>query len=189
LPAPRRSGATSLEDAIARRRSVRDFAARALTNEQIGQLLWAAQGMTNRAQGLRAAPSAGALYPLEVFVVSATGTYLYEPNAHALVRVRGGDLRGPLARAAADQPSVRQAPVDLVIAALVARTRLKYGDRAERYVALEAGHAAQDVLLEATALGLGAVPVGAFDDQDVRRVLGLQVGEMPLYLLPIGYPK
>lgn len=188
LPPPHTSGDVELEQAIARRRSVRDFAARALTTEQIGQLLWAAQGVTDRARGFRAAPSAGALYPLEVYVVDAAGVYRYAPDAHALALVRAHDQREPLARAAFDQAAVREAPVDLVIVAVVARTRARYGSRAERYVALEAGHAAENVLLEATALGLGAVPIGAFEDDEVRRIVEAPDGAVPLYVLPVGHP-
>lgn len=187
LPAPHLSGALSLEDAIARRRSVRDFTPGVLTEEQVSQLVWAAQGITSREHGLRAVPSAGALYPLELYVVQASGAFHYQPLTHALHLVVARDLRDPLARAAHDQTSVRTAAVDLILVGVIARTRAKYGGRAERYVALEAGHAAQDILLEATALGLGAVPVGSFDDDTVREVLALPVGTTPLYIVPVGH--
>jgi SagB-type dehydrogenase family enzyme len=188
LPAPRSSGALSLEEAIARRRSTRELAPRPLAVEEIGQLVWAAQGITDPVQGRRAAPSAGALYPLELYVVKADGTYHYDPVAHGLHRVDGRDLRGALSRATHDQAVVRRAPVDFVIVGFIARTRTKYGERAERYVALEAGHTTQNILLEATALGLGAVPVGSFDDDEVRGVLALQADATPLYVVPVGHP-
>lgn len=187
LPAPRAAGPLSLEEAIRRRRSVRELASRPLATDEIGQLVWAAQGITDRVHGMRAAPSAGALYPLELYVVQADGLYRYQPLTHALHRIDPRDLRGALARATHDQPAVRGAPVDLVIVGFVARTGAKYGGRAERYVALEAGHAAQNVLLEATALGLGAVPVGSFDDSEVRGVLALQPDATPLYVVPVGH--
>lgn len=187
LPAPHPSGTLSLEEVIAARRSVREFSPGALTEQQVSQLLWAAQGVTNREQGLRAVPSAGALYPLELYLVQASGAFHYQPISHALRRVEGRDLRKSLARAAHDQTSVRTAAVDLVIVGVVSRTSAKYGQRAERYIALEAGHAAQDLLLEATALGLGAVPVGAFDDDAVREVLALPGDNIPLYIVPVGH--
>jgi SagB-type dehydrogenase family enzyme len=177
----------SLEEAIMRRRSVRDFSPRLLSSEEIGQLAWAAQGVTERPRGGRSAPSAGALYPLDLFVLKADGVYEYEPGAHSLRRRDSRDLRGELAHAAHDQAVVRAAAVDFVLVGTVARTRAKYGERAERYVTLEAGHAVQNVLLEATALGLGAVPVGAFQDDEVRGVLALGDDTLPLYIVPVGH--
>lgn len=186
LPAPRTQGTASLEDALARRRSTRDFAAQPLTRGELSQLLWAAQGVTERTQGLRAAPSAGALYPLLVYVVSSDGVHRYEPRAHALRAVAPADRRGALAKASLDQAPVRAAPVSLVIVGLVDRTRAKYGARAERFVAMEAGHAAQNVLLQATALGLAAVPIGALDEEGVRAVVGEGAAATPLYVVPVG---
>ena len=186
LPAARATGSMSLEEAIAQRRSIREFSSRSPSDEQLGQLLWAAQGVTDPVRGLRAAPSAGALYPLEVYVARADGLYHYEPRAHGLRRVDARDARGAIGRAAFDQAAVVHAPVVLAIVGVVARTRAKYGERAERYVALEAGHAAENVLLEATALGLAAVPVGAFDDDQLRDALGLGSDATPLYVVPVG---
>jgi len=187
LPPPQTRGGMSLTEALAQRRSVRSYTAQPLTWEEISQLLWAAQGITDR-RGFRTAPSAGALYPLEVYLVLPGGWYHYRPADHRL-EVRGqGDLRRDLWMAGLSQEALLQAPAVLVIAGVVSRTAARYGDRAERYVFLEAGHAAQNLLLQATALGLGAVPIGAFDDEEVRRVLGLSPDETPLYLIPVGRP-
>lgn len=180
---------SALDDVLRARRSVRDFAPTALTPVEIGALAWAAQGVTDEAHGLRSAPSAGALYPLELWVVAEDGTSRYDPAAHALVRAATNDRRADVARAALDQPAAKAAPVLFVIAAVVGRTRAKYGPRAERYVALEAGHAAQNLLLEATARGLGAVPIGAFDDDALREAVGFGREATPLYVVPVGHPR
>lgn len=186
LPAPRTTGSTSLEEALARRRSVRAFSSEPLSQADIGQLLWAAQGITAE-RGRRTAPSAGALYPLELYAVTPDGLWHYLPEAHALVLLSDADLRVELKGAALDQEAVGAAPLVVVVAGVVERTEAKYGpSRAPRYVFLEAGHAAQNVLLQAVALDLGAVPIGAFVDREVARVLGLPADHAPLYLLPVG---
>ena len=188
LPEPSTDSGMSLEQAIAKRRSDRNFAPTALEPEELSQLLWACQGITDES-GKRAAPSAGALGPLEVFVVTADGVGQYLPDGHRLEAKAGGDRRRALAAAAADQQQVARAPVVLVITGILSRTAWKYGgDRAWRYVNLEAGHAAQNVLLQATAMGLVGVPVGAFDDNTVMDLLGLPADHRPLYLLPLGRP-
>lgn len=187
LPSPRVDGGIALEMALGSRRSIRSFSAQPLTREEIGQLLWAAQGVTGP-EGQRTAPSAGRTYPLEVDVVTADGLARYVPEGHRLIGRGSDDLRPALQGAAGGQEAVGTAPLVIVISGVVSRTEPRYGDRAERYVAIEAGHAAQNVLLEAVSLGLGAVPVGAFDDAAVRQVLGLADGEAPLYLLPVGHP-
>ncbi len=187
LPPPRTDGEVSLERALQERRSVRSFTPEPLTLEELGQLLWAGQGITADWGG-RTAPSAGALYPLEMYAATPEGLYRYLPEGHRAQVVSAIDVRGALAAAALGQEAVAGAAAVLVIAAVPARTEAKYGDRAERYVHLEAGHAAQNVLLQAVALGLAAVPVGAFSDEDVARVLGLDRGEVPLYLIPVGHP-
>ena len=187
LPALEDHAPDSLEEAIATRRSVRDFAERAVSDEDIGRLLWAAQGITGP-EGRRAAPSAGATYPLEVYSVSADGVARYLPEAHALEPHLDADPRDELAAAALGQSEVAAAPLVVVITGVVARTATRYGDRAERYVTLEAGHAAQNVLLQAVARDLAAVPIGAFDDDEVAAVLELPDGRAPLYLLPVGHP-
>jgi SagB-type dehydrogenase family enzyme len=189
LPAPQREGKMPLEEAIARRRSVREFKQQPLADRELSQLLWVTQGITHR-EGYRAAPSAGALYPLELYVVVPKGFYHYEPDTHRLARRSPRDLRGALAHAALDQTAVSEAPAVFVITAAYERTARKYGPaRTPRYVHMEAGHAAQNLLLEAVALGLGGVPVGAFHDEQVQAVLGLPAEHKPLYLIPVGHPR
>ena len=177
----------SLEQAITQRRSVRSFTDRELTQSQLSQLLWAAQGITDP-RGLRAAPSAGALYPLELYVVSSGGLYHYQPDGHRVVTLAEEDLRQAVWEAGLKQDALRDAPAVFLIAAVYQRTAIKYGDRAERYVHLEAGHAAQNLLLQAVALGLGGVPIGAFNDDQLHSALSLPQDHAPLYLIPVGYP-
>ena len=190
LPAPPAAGTMSLEEALAHRHSVREFVSGAPTLDEVSRLVWAAQGVT--AQGHRTAPSAGATYPLEVYLVAgdvkdlSAGVYRYRPGQHRLEAVSDGDIRRQLAEAAIDQKWVGQAAMVVVIAAVFERTTARYGKRGERYVHMEAGHAAENLLLEATALGLGATPVGAFNDSEVSRLLRLPSGEAPLYLIPVG---
>lgn len=189
LPEPARSGVVSLEEALSQRRSVREFLPDALTDRQLSQLFWAVQGIT-APDGYRTAPSAGALYPLEVYVAMPAGFYHYVPTKHCLTLVSANDLRLVLCHAALDQEAIREAGAVFVIAAVYARTAQKYGaTRGERYVHLEAGHAAQNLLLEAGALGLGAVPMGAFHDAEVQKVLSLPRNHAPLYLIPVGRPR
>jgi SagB-type dehydrogenase family enzyme len=189
LPDPLRHGRLSLEEAIAARRSVREFRDGLLDARQLSALLWATQGIVHP-DGLRTAPSAGALYPLEVYVALADGLHHYEPRGHLLASRRPEDVRDRLYRAALRQECVREAAAVFAIAAVARRTERKYGaDRALRYVDLEVGHAAQNLLLQAAALGLGAVPVGAYEDDEVDRILGLPHGETVRYLVPVGYPR
>lgn len=188
LPAPGVAGAGSLEEALAKRRSVRRFTDDALTQEEISQLLWSMQGIT-RDWGARTAPSAGALYPLEVYVATAKGLYHYAPQGHRTALAPRLGLRQELWEAGLKQDWIREAPAVFVIAAVYARTAVKYGDRAERYVHLEAGHVAENLLLQAVALGLGGVPVGAFHDDKVQDALGLPEDQEPLYLIPVGHPN
>lgn len=189
LPAPDRAGRMMLEQALVRRRSLREFAPRTLSDQELSQLLWAAQGITSP-EGSRTAPSAGALYPLELYVVTAGGFYQYTPREHRLDLHAEGDLRLALSRAASGQDSVRAAPAVFIITAVYERTEHKYGqERGPRYVHLEAGHAAQNMLLQAVALGLGGVPLGAFHDDQVQKTLSLPREHQPLYLIPIGHPR
>jgi SagB-type dehydrogenase family enzyme len=188
LPTPKTTGPLPLETVIARRRSQRYFAPGALTPEELAQLAWAAQGITDKERGLRASPSAGAIYPLELYVVDAQGVWQYEPARNALRRIAAGDHRADLAQAAVGQPQVGAAAANLVFTGATARSRPRYGDRAERYVYIEVGHAAENALLQATALGLAAVPVAAFDDDAMRKVLGVGAAETPLYILCVGRP-
>lgn len=188
LPAPSQRSEVSLEEALTRRRSIREFREEGLSSAEISQLLWAGQGITDP-RGLRTAPSAGALYPLELYAATGEGVYHYLSQGHRLAILSPEDMRLGLWEAGLKQGALREAPAIIVIAAVYARTEGKYGDRAERYVHLEAGHAAQNILLQATALDLGAVPIGAFYDQEVQEVLGLPSDQEPLYLIPVGYPR
>lgn len=187
LPRPASKSGVSLEESLAKRRSVRQFKAKPLSISEISRLLWAGQGAT-REWGGRTAPSAGALYPLEIYVVLKEGVFLYRPESHRIIAVSAGDVRGQLAAAALNQGCVGTAPSVFVIAAAYERTAVKYRDRAPRYVHMEAGHAAQNILLEAVSLGLGGVPVGAFHDDRVGQVLKLPADQAPLLLIPIGHP-
>ena len=191
LPQPRLAGSVSVEEALLERRSVRQYSDDSLSLEEASQLLWAAQGVTADWGG-RTAPSAGALYPLELYLAAvrveglAAGVYKYVPNGHELVVVRQGNAARELADAALDQGSVRDAAAVLVFTAVYERTTVKYSERGIRYVHMEAGHAAQNVLLQSSALGLGCVVVGAFDDDALRDVLNAPAEETPLYLIPVG---
>jgi SagB-type dehydrogenase family enzyme len=191
LPRPQLRGQHSLEELLQHRRSVRELAETSLTVEEISQLLWAAQGITDSG-GFRTAPSAGALYPLEVYVVAATvkgveaGVYRYLPRTHELVQKKGGDKRKELVEAALGQPSVEEAPATLAFSAVYERTMGRYGERGVRYAHIEVGHAAQNVFLQAGALGLRTVVIGAFDDDGVKSVVGMRDGEQPLYIMPVG---
>lgn len=189
LPAPDRSGGMTLNQALAARRSVREFSGERLSPAHLSQLFWAAQGITD-SSGHRTAPSAGAKYPLELYVVLPEGLYHYVAKNHQLVNTVDGNLHKSLAEAALAQESILRAPAVFVISAVFARTEARYGpERTPRYVAMEAGHAAQNLLLQAVALGLGAVPVGAFKDDGVHKVLSLPADEAPLYLIPVGKPR
>lgn len=187
LPKPNLKGKMTLEEAMAKRASVRDFRQRALTQEEIGQILWSAGGQT-RPWGGRTVPSAGALYPLEIDIATPEGLFRYLPERHQLQPRATGNLLPKLAAAALNQNFVAQAPAVVVISAVYERTKRRYGSRADRYVHMEAGHAAQNIHLEAVAMGLGSVAVGAFNDNEVHRVLGLGENEKPLYLIPVGEP-
>jgi len=191
LPEPRYESETSVEEALSQRRSIRAYSGDNLTLEEVSQLLWAAQGIT-APWGGRTAPSAGALYPLELYVVVGDvegidqGVYRYIPQGHELVKVRDGDLRAELADAALGQSSVRDAAIDLVFTAVYERTTVKYKERGVRYVQMEAGHAAQNVYLQAVSLDLGTVTIGAFGDTEVKQIMHLEEQEDPLYIMPVG---
>lgn len=191
LPEPAYAGEQSVERLLRQRRSVRDYRDATLPLSDISQLLWAAQGITHAA-GLRTAPSAGALYPLEVYLVAgnvsdlAAGVYHYQADGHRLERMHRGDQRKPLARAALAQNWVGDAAAVVVFAAVYERTTRKYGKRGVRYVHMEVGHAAQNLFLQAEALGLATVVVGAFRDDEVAGVLQLPDDVHPLVLMPVG---
>jgi SagB-type dehydrogenase family enzyme len=208
LPPPQLKGKVSLEETILRRRSVRKYHREPLDLPQLSQILWSAQGVTGT-RGFRAAPSAGATYPLEIFVVIGkqsviisevpiasgqapeelqAGIYHYEADSHSLILHKTADLRPDLARATLDQEFIIDAPVDIVICALYHRTSYRYGRRGERYVHMEVGHAGENIHLQAVALGLATVEVGAFNDEEVRKILGVEEQIKPLYIMPVGKP-
>ncbi|ADT84350.1 SagB/ThcOx family dehydrogenase [Thermococcus barophilus] len=190
LPAPKREGRMSLEEAIDRRKSIRRYKDESLTIEEVSQVLWAAYGI-NR-WGKRTSPSAGACYPFEVYVVVenveglSPGIYRYDGEAHRLELIREGHFRKSLAEACLGQRCVATAPVNIVIVAHYERTTGRYGERGVRYVHIDAGHMGQNIYLQATALNLGTVAVGAFRDEEVKKVL--EVPGEPLYIFPLGIP-
>ena len=191
LPKPVATGVLSVESALHSRRSVRNFSPQSLTLAEVAQLLWAAQGVTGPG-GTRTAPSAGALDPLELYLVTGNvsaltkGVYRYQPIGHSLILVADGDQRAALAAAAPGQDWVNEAAAVIVVAAAHERTTRKYGQRGVRYVHIEAGHAAQNIHLQAVARNLGTAVVGAFDDDKVKKIVNLSSDEEPLCLLPIG---
>jgi SagB-type dehydrogenase family enzyme len=202
LPSPQLKGKVSLEETILRRRSVRRYRREPLELSQLSQILWAAQGITGTG-GFRAAPSAGASYPLEIFMFVGTqcviasevkqapeelpaGIYHYEADSHSLSLHKPADLRPDLARATLNQEFIIEAPVDIVICALYHRTSYRYGRRGERYVHIEVGHVGENIHLQAVALGLATVEIGAFHDEEVGKVLGVDEQIKPLYIMPLG---
>lgn len=195
LPTPNEVGDRSVEEAVTARRSRREYGERALSRRELGQLLWAAQGVTDRASGHRAAPSAGALYPLELYVVIGTsgvvdlesGVYRYRPTTHELARGKAGEFQSELRAAALDQRAVEEAAVDIVVCAVDERMTGTYGERGRRrYVPMEAGHVGENLYLQAESLALSTVAIGAFDDDRVRAVVGAPSGQRPLYVFPVG---
>nr|MCK4930344.1 SagB/ThcOx family dehydrogenase [Nanoarchaeota archaeon] len=192
LPAPTLEGVVSLEKTLAERRSRRDFTDKELSLKDFSQLLWSAQGITS-VWGGRTAPSAGALYPLEIYIVVGNvenispSVYHYNPKTHSVKKVLEGDKREELKRVALGQYPIGEAAIDIVFTAVYKRTTRKYGERGIRYVHLEAGHAAQNVYLQCESLGLGTVVIGAFNDKGVKDVLNIE--EEPLYIMPIGHPS
>lgn len=191
LPPPRSAGGISVQDALARRRSVRKYLAKPLTLDALSRLLWAAQGVTDP-RGLRTAPSAGALYPLETYVAVGevtglrSGLYKYHPDDHLLKSVAEGDLRLQLADACFGQAWIKESAAVIIFCGVYERTTKKYGRRGLQYVHMEVGHAAENLSLEAVSMNLGTVVVGAFDDQKVKDILSLPAEETPLCLMPVG---
>lgn len=184
LPPPALTGGLSLVEAVARRRSIRELDTAPLSWTEIGQLLWSAQGITGP-EGLRAAPSAGALYPLELYVATAEGVFHYRPKKHDARQTQTTDIRAALRKASLDQDCMT-APCVIAMAAVARRVTRKYPDVGDICVKLEVGHAAQNLLLEVTALGLAAVPVAAFDPPRLRKVLALPADHEVMYLVPVG---
>ncbi|MEO3993397.1 MAG: SagB/ThcOx family dehydrogenase [Desulfurococcaceae archaeon TW002] len=203
LPLPRKITIITVEEAILLRKSIREWKDSPITVEQLSMILWASQGVVEDVDGWlrRASPSAGATYPLEVYVVIGergvslgnesyveAGVYKYDYVRHSLKLIKEGDFRDDLWRATLRQDWVREAPVSLVICAVYERTTWRYGERGVRYVHIEVGHVGQNIYLMSTALGLGTVAVGAFHDDEVARVVNAQRDERPLYVFPVGVP-
>jgi SagB-type dehydrogenase family enzyme len=194
LPPPKTEGGVSVEKALESRRTIRSHGSQPLTGQQVAQLLWSAQGVTND-RGFRTAPSAGALYPMDVYAALGpdsapgfeAGVYHYQPDRHAVRMVRDGDVRQELARAALSQMWMAQAPLQLVITAEYSRATSKYGQRGIRYAVIEAGHIGQNVFLQVQGLGLAAGIVGAFRDQEVVEVLGIPSSHEPMLIMPVGH--
>jgi SagB-type dehydrogenase family enzyme len=191
LPEPRYGGDVSVEQALQTRRSVRSYKNDPLNISEISQILWSAQGITSP-RGFRAAPSAGALYPLELYAVAGNiksispAIYKYKPDDHLLLVMVSGDRRSELSRAALRQSAIRKAPAVLLFCAVYERVTGKYGQRGIRYVHMEVGHAAQNACLQAIALGLNSVIIGAFEDAEVKMIANLAAEEQPQCLVPIG---
>ncbi|MBC7074044.1 SagB/ThcOx family dehydrogenase [Candidatus Parcubacteria bacterium] len=189
---PSFEGKVSVEEALLKRRSVRSFKEEPLTLKEISQILWAAQGITEPSFGGRTAPSAGALYPIEIYLIVknvkelSPGVYKYQPENHSLVFLFEEKISSQLADAALGQSFIAKAPAVLVIAGVFERTTKKYGERGERYVFMEAGHVSQNVYLQCVSLNLGTVAVGAFEDEKVKQILKMDSKEYPLYIMPIG---
>lgn len=195
LPPPKTAGTVSVEQAVHQRRTVRSFSPQPLALDALSQLLWAAQGITGSRGFKRAAPSAGALYPMDVYAVcgeagienAAAGVYRYHPGIHALSLITRGDKLRAVADAALSQMWMARAPLNIVITAEYERARGKYGKRSLRYAMIEAGHIGQNIFLQAQALGLKAGIVGAFHDRELIRVLGTPSSHEPLLVMPVGY--
>lgn len=197
LPKPSLDGKISVEKAIKERRTIRNFKEDAISLGQLSQLLWAGQGITDAMEGKRSAPSAGALYPLDLYILVGpstvegleAGVYHYRPEAHAIVQIAKGDRRKDIALASLWQTWMARAPVLFIITAEYRRITGKYGDRGIRYASIEAGHVGQNLFLQAEALGLGAGIVGAFQDREVARLMAAPPSHEPLLIMPVGYKK
>ncbi len=189
LPAPDTDGDRSLEAILASRRSSREFSEKKLSRATIGQLAWATQGVTSP-EGGRTSPSAGSLYPLELYVATVDGIFRYVPGDHALELLDDRNLRAEIHAACKSQQVIRDAAAVFVLSAIYARTNEVYkGGRAPVFVHVEAGHAAQNFLLQAAALGLAACPIGGFDSKKLQQIMGMGKGEYALYALPVGHPQ
>jgi SagB-type dehydrogenase family enzyme len=187
LPAPQLKGSKSLEECIFKRESVREFKDKEIELEKISQILWSGQGKKGYKKTV---PSAGGTYPLELYVVfKGKGIFHYDAERNLLKLKKEGDFGEALAKAALDQMFIYEAPLDIIICADFNRTYDHYGKRGRRYVYIEIGHCAQNIELEAVALGLASVPIGAFYDEEVKKVLDIKRNFEPIYIIPIGYQK
>lgn len=198
LPQPKFQSDFSLEKALLQRRSYRAYKKTPLSIWEISQLLFAGQGVIDGDR--RTVPSAGALFPIEVYLVAGkikripAGIYKYQPQTHQLIKILGRDKREELAKAAFSQPWVKEAPATIVICGNFETTTRKYGERGKRFVIIEVGHVAQNICLQSTSLNLGSVCIGGFDDEKIRNLLNLEKEPRPFYLIPVGktfknYPK
>jgi len=195
LTPPILDGGMSLEKAIKQRRTVRSFERTPITKQQFSQILWAAQGITENRRFKRAAPSGGALYPADVYVVVGqscveeltAGVYHYIPSDHSVQKGADGDRRRDIAIASLGQMWMASAPVQFVVTAEYSRITIKYGDRGVRYALIEIGHIGQNIFLQCQAVGLAAGIVGAFNDREVARVLGIETDHEPIIIFPVGW--
>jgi SagB-type dehydrogenase family enzyme len=188
LTDPNLKGDMSLEEALAKRRSVRQFSSEPIKRSQISQLAWAGQGITEPQRGLRTAPSAGATYPIELLFAIPEGLFVYRPADHSLMQIGNQDIRSGLAAAASGQESISGAGCDIIVAGSIRKLTDQYKDKARTYMHMEAGHIAQNIQLQAVCLGLGSVTVGGFDTKEVRKVSNLTRTLEPLYIICVGYP-
>ncbi|AQU03139.1 MAG: nitroreductase family protein [Dehalococcoides mccartyi] len=196
LPPPAVRGKMTVEEAINKRRSVRAFSSRGLTKEILSQLLWASDGITDTVDKLRSAPSAGAIYPLELYIIAGdkgvegldAGVYRYNPERHVLHLQLGGDFRLQLAEGCFNQDFVADAPFSLVICYRPDELIKRYGKSADKYAYFEVGHAAQNFCLECVSSGLGSVVIGAFTEETVCKSMNLNGHPKPLYVIAAGFP-
>lgn len=187
LPPPKIKGKISLEECLKKRRSLRRFKNQPLSWDLISQILWAGDGITDEKRGFRSAPSGGATYPLNIYLVVPTGIYLFEGEEHSLKLKIKGDFRSSLANAALGQSFIADAGLNVVLVAVYDRITSRYGKRGIQYALQESGHIAQNIHLQAVALNLGSVPIGAFDEKEVSKVMGLTSFEIPVYIITVGY--
>jgi len=188
LAEPSLTGSLSLEEALARRRSVRRFNNQPLDLTQIGQLAWAGQGITEKQRGFRTAPSAGAIYPIKLYFATQEGLFVYKTGEHSLEQTSSQDIRKRLAVAALRQRAVAEAACDIIVTGSVRKLADKYADKARRFMLMEAGHIAQNILLQSVSLDLACVPVGAFDINRVRKLCRLPMTLEPIYIICVGHP-
>ncbi len=189
LPQPVLEGNMSLEEVLFKRRSVRKFQQYDLSKQQISQLLWAGYGVTDKHNMFKTTPSAGATYPLEIYYLDKTGIFHYIPEDNSAVTIKEGDLRKELVKSAFQQEFISEASINIIICALYERTTLFYGERGYKYVLIEVGHCAQNICLQAVSLGLDSVCVGAFDENEVKKLLMLEGDLEPVYIVSIGKKK
>lgn len=182
----------SIKDTIEKRRSIRTYEEGEVKLLELAALLWAGQGITDEERRFRAAPSAGATYPMEIYVAAGEvlgleeGIYRYIPDKHELISVAKGDFREKIMDSALGQEPIKEAPMSILITSVYERVMSTYGDRGIRYAKIEAGHISQNIYLKTTALDLGTVSIGAFEDEEIAEILRLEEGEEPLYIMPVG---